>query len=218
MLIFVLCSNLFLFHTSLAKDLTEYERLSSLDLNNDSSLNDDTISIVTGAINVESIQTIITQQRTSTSNTTSRSSDTLSFSLNLPDLNRDTDDDTILFSFDCEQGMSNEDSDTSFFRCTNQQQRRRRRHPMNINTPNNAVPPPPVANAFIGTNDEGVVTGLIESDSVRYEIKSRIERDDEGNYSNLSYTYAAAKSSDLYYVYIYPFCITRSLRTTEPAL
>lgn len=182
-------TNLLLCHAaSFTKDVNNNERR---DLNDEDDaaplFSDDTTSLITGSINIDSMQPIITQQK-------GRSSDALSFSLNVLDLNGENDDSTVILSFDCKVG-DEDSSDTSILQCSNQEQRRRHLNDQSSSSSS----PPPLANAFIGTNNEGMVTGLIESNSVRYEIRSRIERHEDGTYSNLVYSYAAAKSSDLYY-------------------
>ena len=156
--------------------------------------------VVTSVFDAESssaFTNIISRQ-----NRRGRRSNDFSFSLNLPDLstpnenvkNEDQNELLIHYSFDCTESNSNDQSNTSFFLCSNQH--RQEREGRNLEENHDGSP-----KALFGINGP-FIAGVIESASLRVQIISHIDRDDVGDMSNVTYRYAAAKPEDVFYEHV----------------
>jgi len=166
---------------SSSRRLTDSEIFDALP--NDSPIND---KVVTGAFDADSISAIANM--ISAQSGSSKSS-TPSITLKLPDLLGDND--YLSYSFDCDKRITSDETSKSFYKCSDQQRRKLEEDDTT-----------PLTKVFIAMNGP-FVSGVIEHGaSVRYEIRSHIERDDDGDMVNVSYSYAAAKSEDVSYQHV----------------
>lgn len=183
---------------------------------------DDSSSVTTGIFDVDSsdsIDSIISQKqlqsRLSKSGKRSSSSGTeFSLSLNLPinivsgsggSKEGEKESLTNHIILDCEESTS---ASASFYKCSNEEQRRR--HLANSDTSTNtdtdpsSLEPEPVEATALLDIQGSYLHGVIESQSntVKYQIDSYNERNEEGEVIGVTYGYVGAPTDELFYEHI----------------